>query len=209
MKVLKFSLLCAAAALGFNTGAANANEWRAVPYYVGYTEKSNTGKQERELVHYQQYEDREPCQKYQPPPEGFYRDGCHLFYKQAVATPPPPPAVDIVRRVQTSYTILFGFDKDNIEPQAQEIINKISSDILTYKPYEVTVAGHTDTVGTSQYNMGLSKRRADSVSRALTSKGVPNRVIDEKAYGETHLAVQTGKGVRNRENRRVVVNFMK
>ncbi len=69
------------------------------------------------------------------------------------------------------------------------------------------LAGYTDTSGTPRYNLGLSQRRADSVSSYMTGKGVPAGVITSKAFGETNLRVQTADGVRELQNRRVEITY--
>jgi OmpA-OmpF porin, OOP family len=67
------------------------------------------------------------------------------------------------------------------------------------------VNGYTDTSGTPQYNMGLSIRRAESVRAQLVTDGVPANVISIMGYGDTHLLVPTGPGVREPQNRRVEI----
>jgi Outer membrane protein and related peptidoglycan-associated (lipo)proteins len=69
----------------------------------------------------------------------------------------------------------------------------------------VNVYGYTDTAGSAAYNEGLSKRRADSVAKALRDAGV--QVVAEIPEGETNLAVQTGDGVAEPLNRRAIVKF--
>ena len=108
-----------------------------------------------------------------------------------------------------SYTLYFDLNKSTIRAGEQTKIAQISHDIAQYHPAQVTVAGHTDTSGKARYNVTLSSRRADAVSAALAKAGVVNEVIDKKAYGETDLAVATPQGVKNPENRRVVVDFRK
>jgi outer membrane protein OmpA-like peptidoglycan-associated protein len=67
------------------------------------------------------------------------------------------------------------------------------------------VNGYTDTTGTPQYNMGLSIRRAKSVQAELIKDGVPANAITIQAFGETHLLVPTGPGVREPQNCRVEI----
>lgn len=220
MKFVKASLLCAMAVTGLYSGTALAGERprdrmapHHAPYYHGYTVKKGTPLTRADnvaLVKYFEYEDREPCQKYQEVPEGFFRVGCQLAYElPAPPVTPPPPPVEVARKVQTSYQIHFDFDSSAIKTPAIGVLDGIARDISKYQPYEVTVAGHTDTSGPADYNYALSQRRADAVSRALHERGVPNRVIQTQALGENAPAVQTGDGVKERENRRVVVEFIK
>ena len=65
--------------------------------------------------------------------------------------------------------------------------------------------GYTDTSGTPQYNQGLSMRRAQAVAAELVKDGVPQTIIAIWGFGETHLLVATGPGVREPQNRRVEI----
>jgi OOP family OmpA-OmpF porin len=69
----------------------------------------------------------------------------------------------------------------------------------------IKVSGYTDTSGTPTYNMGLSARRARAVADQLVADGVPANEIETHAFGETHLLVPTGPGVREPQNRRVEI----
>ncbi len=65
--------------------------------------------------------------------------------------------------------------------------------------------GYTDTSGTPQYNQRLSVRRAQTVAAELVKDGVPRSAISIQGFGETHLLVPTGPGVREPQNRRVEI----
>jgi OmpA-OmpF porin, OOP family len=67
------------------------------------------------------------------------------------------------------------------------------------------VNGYTDTSGTPRYNQGLSVRRAQAVQAELVRDGVPNEAISIQGFGDTHLLVSTGPGVREPQNRRVEI----
>ena len=70
---------------------------------------------------------------------------------------------------------------------------------------QIEVNGFTDTSGTPTYNQGLSIRRAKSVEAQLIADDVPTSAISIAGYGETHLLVPTGPGVREPQNRRVEI----
>jgi len=77
-------------------------------------------------------------------------------------------------RVQEKYAlILFDFNKDTIEAQNQEIVNRIVERIKTLPKATVEIVGHTDNIGTEKYNLKLSERRALAVNKLLAT-----------AYGE-------------------------
>ncbi|MCD8497027.1 MAG: OmpA family protein [Alphaproteobacteria bacterium] len=175
-----------------------------------------TPEQKVELHNYLNYEFREPCQNYKKVPDGFIREGCDLKYvypKKMAAKPvqeaKPVRESTVITNVLNSYEINFAFDSAEIDSPAVATLDKIASDIKRYKPREVVVAGHADTAGPADYNVELSERRADAVSRSLTARNIPNRILDKEAHGETHPAVDTADGVPLRENRRVVVEFRK
>ena len=65
--------------------------------------------------------------------------------------------------------------------------------------------GYTDTSGTPKYNQGLSVRRAQAVQAELVRDGVPQSAISIQGFGDTHLLVPTGAGVREPQNRRVEI----
>ncbi|WP_417518523.1 OmpA family protein [Minwuia sp.] len=119
----------------------------------------------------------------------------------AVAEPKP-----MVMDAQ-EFTIYFAFDSSELSPAAQDTIAAISSAYSQRDGDDVNVVGHTDTSGSNAYNLALSQRRADSVARALVNQGLSPDLIDEAAVGEIAPAVQTGDGVREPLNRRVVVTI--
>lgn len=217
-----FMSLSAAAIMAFASGMAPATvkaetlDFTPHPEVAGapYLDKL-TNAQKYDLHRYLNYEDREPCQNYREPPEGFRRVGCDLVYitPEPVAAPAPQQSIKQTmvqkREVLSTYVINFDFDSTAINPQAKDVLAQIAREIITYKPGEVTVAGYADTAGPATYNVGLSERRAGAVSDALNDMGVTHRVIDEEAYGETNLAVPTANDVPLRQNRRVVIEFLK
>lgn len=216
MKPFRYTIFCAAALIGLSAPYAYAHYENGVFYHGSGHKKHEhvlSGQQKLELHRYLNYEEREPCQNYREVPTGFYREACDLKYHH-------PKKVKEIRQVQvrretqqsrvlSSYEINFAFDSAVIEPSEEEVVDRISREIKTYKPREVIIAGHADKAGSDDYNIALSQRRAQAVSDSLTELGIPNRVLDEVAHGEDHPAVETKDGVPLRENRRVVIEFRK
>ncbi len=131
---------------------------------------------------------------------------------------PPAPAVATAAAVQTvapaaapapapakTYLVFFDWDKYNLTPRAVQIIGQAAQDSHTNNVTTLNVSGYTDTSGTPRYNQGLSERRAQAVAAQLVSDGVSQSEISIHAYGETHLLVPTGPGVREPQNRRVEI----
>jgi OOP family OmpA-OmpF porin len=114
-----------------------------------------------------------------------------------VAAPAPAPA--------KTYLVFFDWDKYNLTPRALNIISQAAADSKTAQTTTIEVSGYTDTSGTPHYNLGLSWRRAKAVASQLVADGVPASEITTHGYGETHLLVPTGPGVREPQNRRVEI----
>jgi outer membrane protein OmpA-like peptidoglycan-associated protein len=117
---------------------------------------------------------------------------------QPVSNPPAPPPA-------RTYLVFFDWDKYNLTPRALQIISEAASDSKSTATTTLDVSGYTDTSGTPVYNQGLSLRRAKAVAAQLVADGVPESEIAIHAYGETHLLVPTGPGVREPQNRRVEI----
>lgn len=216
MKNFKTIALTTAACISLSPALAQADGFTSHHLvdeepYEHYVEKL-PGHEKLEVREYLNYEHREPCQFYQPIPQGFMRDGCDIVRvepKKVVAVQVQKRDPMTMSNVITDYEVHFAFDSAELSPEARATLNQVADEIERYNPREVTVEGHTDTAGPSDYNIALSERRAKAVSQALTNRDVTNRVIDEEAVGENDLAVETGDEVPLRENRRVTITFRK
>jgi outer membrane protein OmpA-like peptidoglycan-associated protein len=100
--------------------------------------------------------------------------------------------------------VLFEFDSARLTGRARTIASEIA-DAIGESGRRVSVEGHTDSVGTVQYNERLSYERARSVADELAAEGVPRRRLDIKGFGESRpVASNASTGGRQR-NRRVEV----
>jgi len=103
------------------------------------------------------------------------------------------------------FEIRFDFNKVAIKPEYRELIEKLASATQENKNIKVSVVGHTDTVGTKNYNYALGGRRAEAVQKMLIEYGIPASQIVAVSSGEEDLAVPTPDNTPNAENRRVRV----
>ena len=103
------------------------------------------------------------------------------------------------------FEIRFDFNKATIKPEYQELIHKLASATQENKNIKVSVVGHTDTSGTSNYNYALGGRRAEAVQKMLIQYGIPASQIVAVSAGEEDLAVPTPDNTPNAANRRVRV----
>ena len=132
--------------------------------------------------------------------------GVRYAFNVAAPTPvAPAPVAAPAQAPARSYLVFFDWDKATLTDRARQII-KEAADNSTHVQYtRIEVNGYTDTSGTQQYNMGLSIRRAKSVQAELIKDGVPANAITIQGFGDTHLLVPTGPGVREPQNRRVEI----
>ena len=103
------------------------------------------------------------------------------------------------------FEIRFDFNKATIKPEYKELIQKLASATQENKNIKVSVVGHTDTAGTSNYNYALGGRRAEAVQKMLIQYGIPASQIVAVSAGEEDLAVPTPDNTPNAANRRVRV----
>ena len=80
----------------------------------------------------------------------------------------------------------FDFDQATLRPDATAILDEAISILGRYPQLRVEVAGHTDSIGTEQYNQGLSERRAQAVYDYLGAHGIgADRLVGPVGYGES------------------------
>jgi OmpA-OmpF porin, OOP family len=129
-------------------------------------------------------------------------------YAFNAAPPPPmapPPAAVAPSPVSRSYLVFFDWDKADLTDRARQIVSEAAANSTKVQYTQIEVNGYTDTSGTPKYNQGLSVRRAKAVAAELVKDGVPANAIAIQGFGETHLLVPTGPGVREPQNRRVEI----
>ncbi|GAB5387709.1 MAG: OmpA family protein [Alphaproteobacteria bacterium] len=128
---------------------------------------------------------------------------CRAAFEAAIADVEAalaPKAVD-----HDAITIYFGLDSTGFDAEAKAMIEKAIAYAGDSK--RVLVTGHTDRSGSASYNAGLADRRANAVLDALTTGGVPGKIVSANSFGESRPAVMTADGVAKRANRRVVIRF--
>ena len=99
--------------------------------------------------------------------------------------------------------VLFDTGKATLKPGAREKLARMAGVLLAYPGLDIAVEGHTDSVGTDEYNQGLSDRRAASVRSYLVSQGIPQETIDAMGFGESRPVVTNDNAAGRQQNRRV------
>jgi iron complex outermembrane receptor protein len=136
-----------------------------------------------------------------------YRFGPDGAAAEAPVAYMPPPVVAAAPSVPHSYLVFFDFNKSDLTSQAVTIVNQAAANAGPAHVTQLTVTGHTDTVGSDAYNMRLSRRRAESVAAQLEKDGIASSEIAIVAKGKRDLLVPTADGVREPQNRRVQIVY--
>jgi outer membrane protein OmpA-like peptidoglycan-associated protein len=104
--------------------------------------------------------------------------------------------------------VLFDTGSYTLKPGAREKLAKISGIVLAHPGLNLQIEGHTDSVGSDEFNQQLSERRADSVRDFLAEQGVRGSAISARGFGKTQPVAGNDTAEGRQRNRRVelVVN---
>ena len=123
------------------------------------------------------------------------------------AAPEPAPLAAVTEPVPVATLVLegvnFDFDKAVIRPQDYAKLDQDVDAMKAWGDVDVEVAGHTCSIGTEEYNLGLSLRRAEAVRNYLVSKGVSADRLTVKGYGESRPVASNATREGRAQNRRV------
>ncbi len=101
--------------------------------------------------------------------------------------------------------VLFDFDKSAIKPDGVKILDRLIAFLKENAEKKVDLEGHTDSVGTEQYNQGLSERRTAAVKDYLTTRGIDAGRVSSKGFGETKPIADNKTAEGRAKNRRVEI----
>jgi len=104
-----------------------------------------------------------------------------------------------------SKSIRFDFDRATIKPEYRDILNRIAGILMAFKGYNLAVYGYSDDVGTQEYNLQLSQRRAQAVRDFLVQAGIAPATISVKGYGKSDPRVAGDSDEARAANRRVEI----
>ena len=107
--------------------------------------------------------------------------------------------------VMTLGDVLFSPGRTELLPGAMNTIEKLAEFLQEYPEKTVLIEGHTDNVGSDEFNMDLSERRALSVKEALINVGVDASRIDTLGLGETSPITDNNTSAGRLKNRRVEI----
>ncbi len=103
--------------------------------------------------------------------------------------------------------VYFDFDKATLKPGAKEKLSKLTGILLAYPGnYRIEIEGHTDSIGSDEYNQRLSESRAMAVRDYLTQAGLPaDRIVATRGFGKARPVVTNDTPEGRQINRRVEI----
>ncbi len=102
----------------------------------------------------------------------------------------------------------FETNSDRLLPGADDVLNDAAATLRKYPDLVVEVAGHTDSVGSAEYNQGLSERRAATVRDYLINAGASEANLSARGYGEAQPIDDNGTAEGRARNRRVELRII-
>ncbi|WP_029033117.1 OmpA family protein [Salinimicrobium terrae] len=120
----------------------------------------------------------------------------------------PEVTVAIIEELnEYSRTILFDLNKATIRDDSEETIDAIAEIMMEYPTSDFHIGGHTDSTGSEEYNLQLSRERAESVREALVSEGIDASRLTAEGYGEINPIATNNTAEGRQQNRRVEISL--
>ena len=122
--------------------------------------------------------------------------GCPKKVVKEEPIPPPPPPDTMPEIIETPKvelnlaTIHFDFDKSDVRPGDATILQGNYDQLKKSPKATVSIEGYCDPIGTSEYNMALGMRRAESAKSYLVKLGANMNMFSTVSFGEEKLVTQ-------------------
>jgi len=127
---------------------------------------------------------------------------------ETVPPPPPPPPLPAPKKKIILRGVNFDFDKATIRPDAESILAEATRTLQDEGEIQISVEGHTDSVGTEAYNQGLSERRAHAVADHLAGGGISRGRMTARGFGESNPVASNMNRDGRAQNRRVELKIV-
>jgi len=111
-------------------------------------------------------------------------------------------------KIMFSSGILFDVDKASLKDDSKAELSELAQILNKYEDTDILIEGHTDSTGSEEYNLTLSRQRAQSVSNYLAARNVIPTRFTIMGYGESQPAAPNDTESGRRLNRRVEIGIM-
>jgi len=115
------------------------------------------------------------------------------------------PALTALPKAPARFILYFEHNSTDLTRESREVLKDLLRTIRDRTPVDISVVGHTDTLGKKKYNDALSLNRARAMAAILVGKGVEPSILDITSHGKENPLVPTGDQVSEPRNRRVEV----
>ncbi|MGP1924544.1 MAG: peptidoglycan-associated lipoprotein Pal [Arsenophonus sp. NEOnobi-MAG3] len=112
-----------------------------------------------------------------------------------------------IQELQSNNIVYFDFDKYDVSIKYAQLLDQHATFLRGNPSIKITVEGHTDEKGTSEYNIALGERRANAVKIYLQSKGVNGEQIAIVSYGKEKTAIHGNDESAYAKNRRAILVY--
>ena len=120
------------------------------------------------------------------------------IFREAIEARPEAPV---------TYRIYFKSGGVELTPESSQMIREVLKAIEARNPHEIYIAGHTDAVGSIEFNRILSLKRAREIGSILVSRGVKKEIMEITHHGKENPLIRTADGVAEPMNRRVEITI--
>jgi peptidoglycan-associated lipoprotein len=111
----------------------------------------------------------------------------------------------IARRTLMFEDVHFDFDKYNLRPDALQVLDAATMQLVANPNVRITIEGHCDSIGTVEYNLALGERRANVVRDYLAQRGIMNTRLRTVSYGEERPKADNNTAEGRAQNRRAAL----
>lgn len=135
----------------------------------------------------------------------FVRDSAGLCVKSSAWTRSATVPLECIP-ITRGPRVLFDFDKHDLKAENKHELNTFVATLKTGKAYDkIVVTGHTDSIGSDDYNQTLSGKRANAVKGHLTSQGLDGKKIETRDMGESKPVAPNNTAAGRAQNRRTEI----
>lgn len=109
--------------------------------------------------------------------------------------------------VGVEHIIYFDLDSYSVKPEYQTTLEAHARYLRADRNRRVSIEGHTDARGGSEYNLALGQKRSDAVRRVLSNLGVPEAQVESVSFGKEKPVAQGSDEAAYSQNRRAALNY--